>query len=333
MTGSLAHAELDQRAARITDLYLSRTPVTRVTCEVMVTRPARLPPGVQQCSAPPRPVLRSPSPPPGDGCRDGPVAGRRSAGNDGRADAGRRAGNSRRGASAARPGPDGRERRHARRLHRARLRPVPRPRPALDEPLAQPLAVPGRRHLHLRQLPRLPRPAEPHAAVDRHPARQGLAAAADHPRPAGGLPAAVPAGTTTTRRSTRSAAPTVSTSGPATRAPPRRPRPSASPQALGIAPGSTLWYDLEGFNDNLGDCRESALAFLSTWTDQLHALGLQVRRLLQRRLRHRDARRRPRRAARHVHAPRPDLDRPLGRQRPTPPRRTSARTAGCRAAG
>ena len=44
-------------------------------------------------------------------------------------------------------------------------------------------------------------------------------------------------------------------------------------QSLGIAAGSTLWYDLEGFNDNLGDCRESALAFLSTWTDQLHALG------------------------------------------------------------
>src|SRR4051794_23380644 len=44
-------------------------------------------------------------------------------------------------------------------------------------------------------------------------------------------------------------------------------------QGLGIAPGSTLWYDLEGFNDNLTDCRESALAFLSTWTDQVHALG------------------------------------------------------------
>src|SRR6478672_6472376 len=44
-------------------------------------------------------------------------------------------------------------------------------------------------------------------------------------------------------------------------------------QSLGIAPGSTLWYDLEGFNDNLTDCRESALAFLSTWTDQIHALG------------------------------------------------------------
>jgi hypothetical protein len=44
-------------------------------------------------------------------------------------------------------------------------------------------------------------------------------------------------------------------------------------QGLGIAAGSTLWYDLEGFNDSLTDCRESALAFLSTWTDQIHALG------------------------------------------------------------
>ena len=44
-------------------------------------------------------------------------------------------------------------------------------------------------------------------------------------------------------------------------------------QALGIAPGSTLWYDLEGFNDEITDCRESALAFLSQWTDQIHALG------------------------------------------------------------
>jgi len=44
-------------------------------------------------------------------------------------------------------------------------------------------------------------------------------------------------------------------------------------QALGIVPGSTLWYDLEGFDDGLTDCREPALAFLSTWTDQLHALG------------------------------------------------------------
>jgi hypothetical protein len=47
----------------------------------------------------------------------------------------------------------------------------------------------------------------------------------------------------------------------------------AAAQALGIVAGSTLWYDLEGFNDNLTDCRESALAFLSEWTDQLHRLG------------------------------------------------------------
>jgi hypothetical protein len=44
-------------------------------------------------------------------------------------------------------------------------------------------------------------------------------------------------------------------------------------QSLGIVAGSTMWYDLEGFNDKLTDCRESALAFLSAWTDQLHALG------------------------------------------------------------
>ena len=40
-------------AKRITALYLVRTHGTRVTTEVMVTRPARLPPGVQQCVVPP----------------------------------------------------------------------------------------------------------------------------------------------------------------------------------------------------------------------------------------------------------------------------------------
>src|SRR6478735_3411698 len=44
-------------------------------------------------------------------------------------------------------------------------------------------------------------------------------------------------------------------------------------QALGIAPGSTLWYDLEGFSYGKTACRESALTFLSGWTQQLHALG------------------------------------------------------------
>jgi len=42
---------------------------------------------------------------------------------------------------------------------------------------------------------------------------------------------------------------------------------------LGIVPGSTLWYDLEGFDSSNTDCRESALAFLSAWTTQMHALG------------------------------------------------------------
>jgi hypothetical protein len=42
---------------------------------------------------------------------------------------------------------------------------------------------------------------------------------------------------------------------------------------LGIAPGSTLWYDLEGFELANTRCRESALAFLSGWTWQLHQLG------------------------------------------------------------
>ena len=44
-------------------------------------------------------------------------------------------------------------------------------------------------------------------------------------------------------------------------------------QALGIVAGSTLWYDLEGFDLNNTDCRESALAFLSSWTKRIHALG------------------------------------------------------------
>ena len=47
----------------------------------------------------------------------------------------------------------------------------------------------------------------------------------------------------------------------------------ADATALGIAQGSTLWYDLEGFDVTKRDCRESALAFLSAWTTRLHADG------------------------------------------------------------
>ncbi len=42
---------------------------------------------------------------------------------------------------------------------------------------------------------------------------------------------------------------------------------------LGIAAGSTLWYDIEAFDTRPTDCRESALSFLSAWTNKLHALG------------------------------------------------------------
>jgi len=47
----------------------------------------------------------------------------------------------------------------------------------------------------------------------------------------------------------------------------------ATAQALGIVPGSTLWYDLEGYDVTNTACRESSLWFLSAWTQQLHALG------------------------------------------------------------
>jgi hypothetical protein len=44
-------------------------------------------------------------------------------------------------------------------------------------------------------------------------------------------------------------------------------------RALGIAPRSTLWYDLEGFDHTRTHCRESALGFLSGWTFKLHELN------------------------------------------------------------
>lgn len=44
-------------------------------------------------------------------------------------------------------------------------------------------------------------------------------------------------------------------------------------QKLGIAAGSTLWYDLEGYDNANTKCRESALSFLSGWTEQIRELG------------------------------------------------------------
>ncbi len=47
----------------------------------------------------------------------------------------------------------------------------------------------------------------------------------------------------------------------------------AAAQALGIDAGSTLWYDLEGFDLKNTVCRDSAMWFLHGWTTQIHALG------------------------------------------------------------
>jgi hypothetical protein len=47
----------------------------------------------------------------------------------------------------------------------------------------------------------------------------------------------------------------------------------AAAQALGMVPGSTMYYDLEGYDVTNAACRESSLWFLSAWTQQLHALG------------------------------------------------------------
>ncbi|NPD04022.1 DUF1906 domain-containing protein [Nocardioides sp. zg-1308] len=48
---------------------------------------------------------------------------------------------------------------------------------------------------------------------------------------------------------------------------------AADATAYGIGPGSTIWYDLEGFD--LGDthCRESALVFTSAWVTRIKELG------------------------------------------------------------
>jgi peptidoglycan hydrolase-like protein with peptidoglycan-binding domain len=48
----------------------------------------------------------------------------------------------------------------------------------------------------------------------------------------------------------------------------------AAAKALGIVPGSTLFYDLEGFSlTHSTGCTQSALWFMSAWSNELHRLG------------------------------------------------------------
>ena len=112
-----------------------------------------------------------------------------------------------------------------------------------DGRLAGGIAVPRRRHLHLRRLPRLPRPAQPHPHLDQHPAGQRLAAAADHAGPAGRLQPALPAlrqRPGDQHASSTSRAPTRRRS---SRAPPRRrprsPRPRRSASCRAARSGTT----------------------------------------------------------------------------------------------
>ena len=44
-------------------------------------------------------------------------------------------------------------------------------------------------------------------------------------------------------------------------------------QRLGLTKGSTLWYDLEGFDLGNNRCRESALWFLHAWVSKVEQLG------------------------------------------------------------
>jgi hypothetical protein len=47
-------------------------------------------------------------------------------------------------------------------------------------------------------------------------------------------------------------------------------RTVAAAQTLGLSAGSTMWYDLEGFDVTKTRCRDASLAFLSAWTREIH---------------------------------------------------------------
>ena len=167
----------------------------------------------------------------------------------------------------------GRPGRHPRRLHRLRLRPVPGPDPDGDEHLAGAPRRSSAVGIYISGDSRACRD-QPNLTPTwvRTQATQGLAPAADHPRarrpPASrGSPA-----TTTTSRSTPAPAARAPTSQALKMGEREAVSAVAAAQALGIAEGSTLWYDLEGFDHNNTACRESALSFLTGWTQKLHTL-------------------------------------------------------------
>jgi len=50
-------------------------------------------------------------------------------------------------------------------------------------------------------------------------------------------------------------------------------RAAATARRLGIGRGQLIFYDLEGFDSSRRDCVASSLAFLESWTTELHRLG------------------------------------------------------------
>ena len=95
-------------------------------------------------------------------------------------------GGCRRGAGAASRSGRG-DRRDAGLVHRLRLRHLRGPQPAADGRLARALAVLGGRHLHRRGEPGLPPPAPPRRGLGGRPVGTGLAAAAVERRASGTL--------------------------------------------------------------------------------------------------------------------------------------------------
>ena len=204
------------------------------------------------------------------------------------------------------------------------------PTPVGDGRVVEEVAVHRGRHLRLRRLPRLPDPAQPQPHLGRHPGRPRLAAAAHRPRPAGVVPAALPAlqgrlqdlaephrrlrhggraGCGRGRQERRRRSDVRHRRGQHDLVRPRGLQPQRHPLPR-VRPGLHV---------RVGHPDQGA---------RLHR-----RLLLQRELGHQDARRRPPPAPRPVRPAGPDLDRPLGRRGQHLHDLHPARTAGAPAAG
>ena len=198
---------------------------------------------------------------------------------------------------------------------------------AMDAWLA-PLAVPGRRHLHLRRLPRLPQPAQPDPDLGQHPARARAGGCCRSPsarRPPasprfpryGNDPVINPDPGTDGRYATARRQGTAEATKTVTAA-----------QALGIVAGQHAVVRPRGLRHHQHRLPRVRAGVPQRLDPAAARARLRLRRLLQRRLGHRDARQR-------AGATGPTRSRcptrsgsPAGTARPTRPRRTSATTAG-----